>query len=245
MAAGYTVAIHHSISCQHWPSLCALEGERFLFIHPYAYQGILLSSGFGLVFRLNQSYSRYWEARSAVQSASAKWIDGVAMSLAFDDESLTSAVDPKHAGFARCVLHLASLLHAIAMAALRGDTELGTLVTANAAAAAATSDATPPPSSQSVRLRGCCESTAASVAAFSARNPLAVLGGITEEELRLLGPCTQRFHLVAGWLQRLLVRRRRRGGLSHDAPIVSRIYQVFSDGNLWYLAALKVCDTPL
>ena len=38
--------------------------------------------------------------------------------------------------------------------------------------------------------------------------------------------------------------RRRAGGLNHDAPIVSRIYQVLSDGNLWYLNALKVCDTP-
>ena len=173
-----------------------MEGERFLFIHPYAYQGILLSSGFGLVFRLNQSYSRYWEARSAVQSASAKWIDGLAMSLAFDDESLTSEVDAKHKAFARCVLHLASLLHAAAMHALRGDASLSTLVPAKAAAAAATTEATAPASSQSLRLRSCCESASASAAAFGARNPIAVLGGITEEEQRLLEPCNQRVHLV-------------------------------------------------
>ena len=33
-------------------------------------------------------------------------------------------------------------------------------------------------------------------------------------------------------------------GLGHDAPIVSRIYQVLSDGTLPYHAALKVVDTP-
>jgi len=51
-------------------------------------------------------------------------------------------------------------------------------------------------------------------------------------------------HVVLGWVTRLLVRRRKAGGLAHDAPIVSRIYQVFSDGNLGFLNALKVVDTP-
>merc|ERR1712198_364356 len=86
VAAAWTVAIDYVFLCQAWPTLCNEEDGTFFFIHPYAYQGILLSSGFALMFRLTQSYARYWEARSAMQNACAKWLDGVNMSLVFDDD---------------------------------------------------------------------------------------------------------------------------------------------------------------
>ena len=38
--------------------------------------------------------------------------------------------------------------------------------------------------------------------------------------------------------------RRKAGGLAADAPIVSRVYQVLSDGMLGYLGARKLADTP-
>ena len=63
-----------------------MNGESFFFIHPYAYQIILVCSGFALVFRLNLSHARYWEARTAVQNCSAKWLDGAMMALSFDDD---------------------------------------------------------------------------------------------------------------------------------------------------------------
>lgn len=237
LAAGYTAAIHFTLSCQHWPSLCAMNGESFFFIHPYAYQIILVCSGFALVFRLNLSHARYWEARTAVQNCSAKWLDGAMMAMSFDDDEgfADSSAQRQHAIFASCVLHLASLLHGTAMHTLRGDGagSVDTLVV---------HDGDPVP--LDVRARSCCSSPAAARSAFEARNPIAVLGGVTLVERRRLADERQRVHLVLGWLTRLLVRRRRRGGMQHDAPIVSRIYQVLSDGALWYLTALKVCDTP-
>jgi predicted membrane chloride channel (bestrophin family) len=246
LASAYTVLIHHTVACKAWPSLCAEQGLEFFFIHPYAYQGIMLSSGFTLVFRLNQSYARYWEARSALQNAMAKWCDGVAMAIAFDEDVRPGQGPDAHdrAAFARTVCHLVSLLHACAMHALRGDDDtLGSLVPATPETPGALfgSDST-----VGVRLSWltCCASAESAASTFAARNPIPVLGGVTAEERVRLRASRQRVHMVEAWLMRLLVRRRQRGGLSHDAPIVSRIYQVLSDGNLWYLGALKVCDTP-
>ena len=81
LAAGYTAVLHSQVSCNVWPTFCSnghpdlgRDAERpFLFVHTYSYHAILLASGFGLVFRLNHSLARYWEARSAIQAMAAKW----------------------------------------------------------------------------------------------------------------------------------------------------------------------------
>ncbi|GJP68131.1 hypothetical protein CLOP_g24872 [Closterium sp. NIES-67] len=74
--------------------------------------------------------------------------------------------------------------------------------------------------------------------------PLAVLGGINLTECSILEPSRDRVYLVMCWLHRALVARRMAGGISQDAPIVSRIYQVLSDGMLGYENALKIVNTP-
>lgn len=96
-----------------------------LVLHPFAYQAIMLTSGFCLVFRLNQSLQRYWEARTAAQSAASKWADGLVMMLAFDEDEQRA---DDCARFGRACLHLVSLLHAVAMNTLRGDNTLKTVV---------------------------------------------------------------------------------------------------------------------
>lgn len=284
-AAIYSVVIHHYRSCWLWPSLC--PAEKLLFIHPYPLQGILILSGLGLVFRVNQSLMRYWEARSAAQFAAAKWLDGILMAISFDDEEDVGEgkLQGSHVEFACACVHLGSLLHAMAMHALRGDDSMDTLecavprppdgrtyyVTGRQSTqveakkisrrrslmkkmswrhrmekpdmtlrrAARIARASP-----SLARRSLVQSRAKDVKDYADRNPIEVLGGLTAEERRRLEPSEQRVCMVLGWLFRLLVRRRRRGGLSHDAPIVSRIYQVLSDGNLHFMNALKVSDTP-
>ncbi|CAI5504031.1 unnamed protein product [Closterium sp. Naga37s-1] len=74
--------------------------------------------------------------------------------------------------------------------------------------------------------------------------PLAVLGGVNPTECSILEPSRDRVYLVMCWLHRALVARRMAGGISQDAPIVSRIYQVLSDGMLGYENALKIVNTP-
>ena len=263
VAAAYTAVVDLYVSCNLWPSLCGAAGESFLFIHPYGYQAILLCTGYGLVLRLNQSYTRYWECRTGIQNAASKWADAVLMAAAFDDDEGFvggSAAGP-HGDFARACVHLCSLLHAVALHSLRGDPQAGFATLAprggsgedaggkgGAARAGAPKGTTtwttppgaPPPLPPPTTTPWCFDSAAS----FCARHPIRLIGGVTPDERARLAASPQPVHLVAGWLARLLVRRRRRGGLQHDAPIVSRIYQVISDGNLWYHTSLKVVDTP-
>jgi len=50
------------------------EKERDL-LHPYAVGVLVTTSTFLIVFRLNQSYSRYWEACGNVHQCMSKWMD--------------------------------------------------------------------------------------------------------------------------------------------------------------------------
>lgn len=238
LATAYTGLVDVYVTCNIWPSLCTAAGEpNVIMIHPYGYQAILLCTGYGLVLRLNQSYTRYWECRTGMQNAASKWADALLMACAFDDDESFEGggKDGPHAEFAGACAHLTSLLHAVALHALRGDPTLSSLKSRAVGAGKAAED------TAAASAMSCCGDN---VAAFCARHPICVLGGVTAAERARLKASPQPTHLVVGWLTSLMVRRRRRGGLSHDAPIVSRIYQVISDGNLWFQTALKVVDTP-
>ena len=296
-AAAYTLVLHLFRTCAMWPSLC--PAEKLIFIHPYPLQGILILSNFSLVYRVNQSLMRYWEARSAAQNASSKWADAVLMAVAFDDEDGVGVgtLQESHEAFACCAVHLGSLLHAVAMHTLRGDRSLETLqprrvgrnhaseashsslpslaeaaaamppaddTAADAADAAADKSADPesggggggPISSEVQRLAsrqaratprlavsGLATSRETAAAEFARRNRIEVLGGIRPSERQKLERSEQRVYLVVGWLLRLLVRRRRRGGLSHDSPIVAASIRSSPTG-ICIITPLKVSDTP-
>jgi len=251
LAGGYAAVLHTQVGCQVWPSFCAngnpqdgIDGNGsdndFIFMHTYAYSAILLASGFGLVMRLNQSLGRYWEARSAVQSMASKWCDAILMSAYMDEEAddETKLREKESAAFARCLLHLGSLLHATAIHTLRCDRSLDSL------RARSPSRRPGEQRHQSYTAASWFNGLADDEADFARRNPVDVLGGLEPCERHSLERSTERVHVVLGWLHSLLVKRRKTGGLGHDAPIVSRIYQVLSDGTLPYHAALKVVDTP-
>uniref|UniRef100_A0A7S0LBB2 Uncharacterized protein n=1 Tax=Coccolithus braarudii TaxID=221442 RepID=A0A7S0LBB2_9EUKA len=248
IAAGYAVVLELTMSCNFWPSFCAnsqgtpspdASDKDFFFQHTYAYQAILSTTGLCLVFRLNQSLMRYWEARSSTQAMAAKWADALLMCLAFDepaDPPADHALAQEAAAFARSIVHLSSLLHAIAMHTLRGDTSFDSLRAR-----------TRPLHEQSRKknLNGCgvlCGDTPSDV---NERNPIGVLGGLSAAERVRLEASAERVHVALGWIHRLVVRRRKRGGMAQaEAPSISRIFQVLTDGSLWYSAALKVVDTP-
>lgn len=187
-----------------------------LLLHPYAYQMILTSTGFTLVFRLNQSLSRYWEARSQAQQCSSKWTDALTMILAFDEDQAGATPDPADmARFGRCILHLLSLMHALAMITLRGDNTLFTVVRRQLQGGKAA------PRVPKLRLSSCaswtdCCSPLANNAQFAEANPVESLGGILPAERALLDRSPQNVHMVMGWIMRVLVHRRKCGGLHHD-----------------------------
>lgn len=77
-------------------------------------------------------------------------------------------------------------------------------------------------------------------------NKFNVIGGISEAERAALEAslAQDRVFLVVSWIFELMVKRVHEGGLPVGAPILSRTYQVLSDGHLGYFQASKVADTP-
>mmetsp|Transcript_8126 Transcript_8126/g.25388 ORF Transcript_8126/g.25388 Transcript_8126/m.25388 type:complete len:223 (+) Transcript_8126:485-1153(+) len=151
----------------------------------------------------------------------AKWCDVLSMALAFDElPDTTGCQERECAPFARCVTHLCSLLHAVALHTLRGDLTLGTLSPYAAPLS---------PQRRGIRALFCGGRDALrrkrAAAAFSARNPIAVLGGVTAAERARLAASAERVHVVIGWLTRLLVRRRKSGGLSEAEAAFPRSVQ--------------------
>ena len=225
-----------------------------LFIHTYPYHVLAFLTGFGLIFRLSFSMQRYWEARTMLQNAAAKWGDGAIQVLSFDAACEAEVARRSAAAFARFAAHTFSLLHAVAMHTLRRERSLeslGALSPDDLDASAASAEVSASAVRVSVRGSeppGCVEALTQSPARRLERHyethPLLVIGGVHAAELGALRATEERVHLVMGALHRALVSRRKAGGLTTDAPVVSRIYQVLSDGMLAYLAALKLRDTP-
>ena len=101
-------------------------GGFLLFEHTYPFHVIAFITGFGLIFRLNIAYQRFWEARGLTQNMAAKWADAALQVIAFDEaaEGEAAAGSPAFVAF---VVHAFSLLHATALQSLRGDNIEGAL----------------------------------------------------------------------------------------------------------------------
>ncbi|CAD7699638.1 unnamed protein product [Ostreobium quekettii] len=101
--------------------------------------------------------------------------------------------------------------------------------------------------------------------------PLGVVGGITEDEFVGLGKDlkdsgdedpgglsrgarlsngvvvpgpAERVQVVMSWVHQIVLERRREGGLAIEPPILTRVYQVLSEGMLGYEQSRKIMDTP-
>ncbi|KAF8057858.1 hypothetical protein HT031_005804 [Scenedesmus sp. PABB004] len=120
--------------------LAAGDHVAALWSHPYAYQPFVLLVSFVLTFRSNYAYQRHWEAYSNVQSMTARWLDAATQIILFDrhPQAPDGAPQPArgargapaaegHAAFVGEVVHLLSLMHGLAAAALRRDADLGNL----------------------------------------------------------------------------------------------------------------------
>eukprot|EP01024_Parvocaulis_polyphysoides_P014826 TRINITY_DN16220_c0_g1_i2.p1 TRINITY_DN16220_c0_g1~~TRINITY_DN16220_c0_g1_i2.p1 ORF type:complete len:459 (+),score=57.88 TRINITY_DN16220_c0_g1_i2:128-1504(+) len=100
--------------------------------------------------------------------------------------------------------------------------------------------------------------------------PLTLVGGLNEDEKNALGEeiweegCkhglhqghldalkhvyvpgpAERVHTVMNWVHQYIMERRQQGGLKIEPPIITRLYQVFSEGMLGFEQCRKFCDTP-
>lgn len=131
LSVGITLVIHLSDGCK-----SAVEAA---FGHPYPFQVYAFVIGFLVVLRTNHALARFMEARGHAQWMASKWADAVVMLQAFDAVASgrrgipKSALDPPTEGtetFVSTLVHLVSLMHALALQHLRGDESLGNLIRA-------------------------------------------------------------------------------------------------------------------
>ena len=227
-----------------------------LFEHTYPFHVIAFITGFGLIFRLNIAYQRFWEARGLTQNMAAKWADAALQVIAFDEVAEGAAAESSSAFIAYAV-HAFSLLHAVALQSLRGDAveralrpvplkeAMGGSGGADASLASAGGGLASAAVAVSIDERDPAHFSCGGLCPHAKLYPrLDVLGGLSAAEAAAISASDERTHLVYTWLLKELVTRRKAGGLATDAPVVSRIYQVLSDGMLGYLGARKLADTP-
>merc|ERR1712107_929613 len=180
------------------------------------------------------------------QNMAAKWGDAALQVLAFDEIADVSLAK-SGAIFRRRIVHGFSLMHGVALLTMRGDSDLSfestdiDFVPGQVKRAGSLSMSREGASSNS---NAAPENNLGRSSYCSRYPPLELLGGLGENEQALLLDARERVHLVMTWLVKELVARRKAGGIAAEAPVVSRIYQVLSDGLLGYLNAIKLTDTP-
>eukprot|EP00929_Paragymnodinium_shiwhaense_P014650 TRINITY_DN122581_c0_g1_i1.p1 TRINITY_DN122581_c0_g1~~TRINITY_DN122581_c0_g1_i1.p1 ORF type:complete len:414 (-),score=70.21 TRINITY_DN122581_c0_g1_i1:83-1324(-) len=271
------------------PLQAFMENDNEFINNPYPFQLFAYLVGFLLVFRTNFGYSRYWEAFDAVQRMGAKWLDGACMAVSFDargDSShpflqpsvvshedyaangqapLTLNLPPgaqgcDHTEFFVEVMHLFSLLHALALQHLRNDTNLENICRHHNL-----EDAVPGTGQRQMRISTLGEEPRSShshqnLASYEKRtyekSDIKVLGGVLPEERETLLsdgggnplPTATRVTMVESWIMRRLICRLKHesaGDMGKTAPpILSRMVQVVSDGMLAFSQASKAAECP-
>jgi len=210
--------------------------------HPYPFQPFAYVAAFVLVFRTNVAYNRFWECTTSVTMMASKMGDACVEAITFDElintnKRLYGADGAKwletRRRYQALMVRRFSLLHALALQYLRRDDCLTNLI----------------PSS------GRNPSVSLGLGAFggmdqpvSRADPkwqqLEVLGGVTPSELANLRNSPDRVSFVFAQILHLSNQRRADGGLGADAPVLSRYYQLLSDGMLGFRQARKVEDIP-
>ena len=235
------------------------------FHNPYPYQLYAYVVGFSLVFRCNLSYNRFWEARGALATMGSKWADVALQLRVFDEEGIRKLGAPAESdrdydtSFAEHAVHLVSLMHAVALRSLRGDflrpASGGWRPGVNLETDRGPQQ-TPPEldimqnMQRKFKLASIMflrETHSDWGGEVMAKNPFPVLGGLDAAEAELLfgepGGEEQVAHVMEALLAQM-ARRGLNGGLAVAGPILSRTYQVLSDGHVGYSTARKIKDTP-
>eukprot|EP00899_Mesostigma_viride_P005816 jgi/Mesvir1/15235/Mv06460-RA.1 len=216
------------------------------FRHPFPYNIFTVMLGFLLVFRTNLAYQRYWEGRGNVQTMMARWSASVMQAITFDEVSNTPP--HTHYEFKIKLLHLFSLLHAVACQSLRNDYILSNLHKACVKARAFV----PPDDAANLkpwigrpwRENWVLLGMELHNQKYHQATPLGVLGGVSRtENEKLIVMTDHRVYAVMTWIQQLMLARTKEGGLQIPPPILTRMYQELSEGNIAYMHARKITDT--
>eukprot|EP00850_Spirogloea_muscicola_P009230 SM000051S17590 [mRNA] locus=s51:527683:530778:- [translate_table: standard] len=228
------------------------HNQHHFFLHPYPYSVFASMLAFLIIFRTNLSYAVSHDGLGTDTFSalwrSSKWADAVVQVITFDESAKEPAV-PGGTQFRAEFIHAMSLMHALAMQRLRGDDDLTNLIPGSL-----TEISKPPPYDAAEILewkkrRGLkgyiiLQSQPKHFKKYWQYMPIMVIGGLSGAETVLLQETTDRVYMLMCWVHRAMVARRTAGGIKEDAPIVSRIYQVLSDGMLGFENAHKIGTTP-
>lgn len=249
------------------------DPTKFMDNH-YPFQLFAYLVGFVMVFRTNFAYQRYWEALDAVLRMGSKWLDGACMAVAFDapgdmenpylvgnrhrlERPEESKPGPLHDAFFIEIVHLFSLLHALALLHLRCDPDLTNLEHMDEYRM--TQHSPPPPASvlsPKNGVGGIAHFNESTVAKQNQVRKIRILGKLLHEERLVLDrnsqgvpvPTVARVSMALSWVMRRLIARQKYEPIGDmcktSPPILSRLYQVLSDGHLAFSQAAKVADTP-
>eukprot|EP00929_Paragymnodinium_shiwhaense_P009070 TRINITY_DN11311_c0_g1_i1.p1 TRINITY_DN11311_c0_g1~~TRINITY_DN11311_c0_g1_i1.p1 ORF type:complete len:655 (-),score=154.30 TRINITY_DN11311_c0_g1_i1:45-2009(-) len=282
-----------------------LDDNSFL-KNPYPFHLYVYMVAFLLIFRTNFAYLRYWESMEALQKMTAKWHDAACTCISFDapgnismpflsgtgwqDPKPEGQYGPRHENFFNEIVHLISLLHALALMHLRGDSNLLNTEDYFALPAAET-DGAPTPVGRTmsqgeealgglVRASSRISIDASTPCSGGSRGSLrmpplpfprfqrriieenhanqkiAILGEMSPSEWALLQSNSlgdtvdslTRVGMVEGWIMRRWVARQKFEPMGDTCktspPILSRLYQFLSDGNLYFSQACKTAEVP-
>jgi len=171
-------------------------------------------------------YNRFWEGRTNIELMTSKWAIAAMQCVAFDNYGEDAARDDKfymggkfltdqdRLQFRYQILSLFSLLNATALASLMHT------------------DSDQP-------LREFTEEKFEVLPGTDNQN--------TQDKLEsgeLKGLIPNRVFLVFTWVQDVLIRRKKEGGLGIPPPILSRMFQEMSNGMLGYNNCIKIVSTP-
>jgi predicted membrane chloride channel (bestrophin family) len=223
--------------------------------HPYPFQLFAAVATFGLVFRAQLAYARYWEGRGALASVGMKWTDAAIQIRSFSslDPSLLSQVAYLDAS----VTHLLSLMHAINLQTLRGDfpslAAAGNIIPDEGSASQPPSHDTTVGLKRRTRLFHTFLSNASDTANYKQlvyyNSKFPVIGGLSDDERNSLftesSRGNDRIAKIMEVLLRLITTAQKRGIIDAPGPIVSRVYQVLSEGNERGVGmSRKIAETP-
>lgn len=202
-------------------------------------------------------------AFDATGDKSTPFLDGI-KSRPDVTQSPTKNGSVSHEHFFEDITHLFSLMHALALQHLRQDSDLANLkgfrLMGRKLTALPAAPKTSGEDNEIKRLYSAVNSVASSKsvekqAEIYKHQKFQVIGGMSEAEIATLKadaqgkaiPSGARVAMVEGWIMRRLIARQK-----HEAsdmgqtapPILSRLYQVVSDGALGFSQASKITDTP-
>ena len=228
---------------------------------PYPYGVFTTVVSFLLVFRVNASYSRYWEACQTLLAFGSKLGDAMAEAMTDDivwTKSKPDAPDMDFELYRGQLAHLSSLHHALALSHLRGQKEHDTMhdvLYFKATPDGKTHDSyaqaeNPGRGGCTELIRAWCRTRSGErgYQSFLKEHPLYVLGGVSAAELAMLKPLSsiERFSAVHAHLLALFQARRSAGGMtSAEGPAFARLGNYLSAGNSAFYQASKILDTPL